>query len=68
MDNMIYYFTDRYGKKWYMCKDCGHKEKQYMLKCPVCHNEEPTEENSKRKECLSSVVRLTVSMNRGGRK
>ena len=38
MENMNYFFTDKSGRAWYICKDCGHKEMWKPVFCPVCKN------------------------------
>lgn len=37
MENSIFYCRSR-GCDWYMCIDCGHKERGKFLVCPVCKN------------------------------
>lgn len=37
MENSVFYCTER-GKDWYMCTDCGNKERFRFLVCPVCEN------------------------------
>ena len=41
MDNLIRYCTDSRGLTWYICKDCGNKERTKWRYCPVCKNEHP---------------------------
>lgn len=38
MENMLYYITDRKGRAWYICRDCGNKEMKKYNFCPVCKN------------------------------
>ena len=40
MDNFIRFFTDSKGCTWYICVDCGNKERKKYNFCPVCKNTE----------------------------
>lgn len=42
-DNFVFY-TQAYGKQWFMCIDCGHKEPHKPLVCPVCKNKPENKE------------------------
>ena len=37
MENCIYYCQTK-DSNWYMCIDCGYKERFRFLVCPVCQN------------------------------
>lgn len=37
MDNMIKY-AKIHGVTWYICRDCGHKERVKREVCPLCGN------------------------------
>lgn len=58
MDNFIKYCVI-HGQTWYICIDCGHKERKKYNFCPVCKNTE----RSKSKE-LQAVI-LMIAKNGG---
>lgn len=37
MENCIFYCKTK-DSEWYMCTDCGYKERFRFLVCPVCEN------------------------------
>ena len=63
MDNMAYFFTDKYGRTWYICRDCGHKEQYKPHFCPVCRNTQrnPNKENQ-------SVIDMLIATEGGTKK
>lgn len=39
MANMVHFYTENSGRKWFICRDCGYKQDYFNGYCPVCKNE-----------------------------
>ena len=55
MQNMVYYTTDKNGKIWFICRDCGNKEHFQFTFCPVCKNERE-HQNPEFRSALKTII------------
>jgi predicted ATP-dependent serine protease len=62
MTNMVHFFTEQSGRKWFICRDCGYKQDYFNGFCPVCRNEQ----RCTNQERLNAIALLIAT--EGGRK